>query len=221
MRKLPAGAYLVALICFLLPFVEVSCNGQKVVSLTGIQLLAGTQIGGASPFGAPAQRIRPETSAILAFLGGIAALVLSLMNQRRTDIGAGACGILAAASLLALQQSITSGAPPQAMGMIQVQYQAGYFASVLAFFVGGAAAIYLAFARSATIAVPPTQPLAASPPGNPPVLQAVAASAAALPAPVLTAPPPLPKASIRFCPQCGQQINGDARFCNKCGAGQA
>ena len=46
LRKLPPAAYLLALICFLLPFVEVSCNGQKVVSLTGIQLLAGPQVGG-------------------------------------------------------------------------------------------------------------------------------------------------------------------------------
>ena len=56
---------------------------------------------------------------------------------------AGVCGILAGGALLELQQSILSGAPPQAMGLIQVQYEPAYFLSVLLFFAGAAVAFYV------------------------------------------------------------------------------
>ena len=84
---------------------------------------------------------------VIAFVAGIAGLVLSVLKQRRTDIIGGVCGIVAGGALLALQQSILSGAPPQAMGLIQVQYQPAYFLSVLLFFAGAAVAFYVAFAR--------------------------------------------------------------------------
>ena len=106
LRKLPPAAYLLALICFLLPFVEVSCNGQKIVSLTGLQLLAGPQIGdGSGMFAQRKHQAKPETSVVVAFVAGIAGLVLSVLKQRRTDIFAGVCGILAGGALPELQQS--------------------------------------------------------------------------------------------------------------------
>src|SRR5664279_3122805 len=112
LRKIPPAGYLLALICFLLPFVEVSCNGQRVVSLPGLQLLAGPQVdGGGGMFAQPKQQVKPETSVVIAFVAGIAGLVLSVLKQRRTDIIAGVCCMVAAGSLLALQQSILSGAP--------------------------------------------------------------------------------------------------------------
>ena len=222
-RKLPAAAYLLALICFLLPFVEISCNNQKVISFTGMQLLGGTQLpGSGGPFGGPAQRIKPDDSVVLAFIAGIAAVVLSFLNQRRTDIGAGACGIVAAGSLLTLQHSIAAGTPPQAMGPIQVQYQGGYYLSLLSFLAGAALSFYLAFAQrlaaAAVIASPPSAP-PVTPALSPPVAQANAAYAAQ--AAVAPVPQASPAPRPRFCTRCGQQIAGDARFCGGCGAAQA
>ena len=227
LRKLPPAAYLLALICFLLPFVEVSCNGQKVVSLTGLQLLAGPQVGnGSEIFGQPKQQAKPETSVVVAFVAGIAGLVLSVLKQRRTDIFAGVCGILAGGALLELQQSILSGAPPQAMGLIQVQYEPAYFLSVLLFFAGAAVAFYVSFtqpseaaARVPALAAPYPAP---SPPASPPMLQAsVSHTAPSHPQTVIMPPPLSPASSLRFCPRCGQQLAVDARFCPKCGSAQA
>jgi hypothetical protein len=220
LRKLPPAAYLLALICFSLPFVEVSCNGQKMVSLTGLQLLAGPQMGGAAGmFAQPQQQVKPETSVVVAFVAGIAGLVLSVLKQRRTDIFAGVCGVLGGGSLLTLQQSILSGAPPQALGLIQVQYQPAYFVSVLLFFAGAAVLFYVAFARRdvSTASLPaPAAPY----PAPPLALQAnVSYAAPTHPQTVTTSPPP-PATMLRFCPHCGRQLAADARFCPKCGAAQ-
>lgn len=224
-RKLPPAAYLLALICFLLPFVEVSCNGQKVVSLTGIQLLSGPQVGGGTGmFAQPQQQVKPETSVVIAFVAGIAGLVLSVLKQRRTDIIGAVCGIVGGASLLALQQSILSGAPPQAMGLIQVQYQPAYFLSVLLFFAGAAVSFYVAFAKqgasTASLPAPATPYPAPSPPASPPMLQANVSRAAPSHPQTVIMPPPLPAGNLRFCSHCGQQLAADSRFCGKCGAAQ-
>lgn len=221
LRKLPPAAYLLALICFLLPFVEVSCNGQKVVSLTGIQLLAGPQVGGGvGMFAQPKQQVKPETSVVIAFIGGIAGLVLSLLKQRRTDIVAGVCGIVGGGSLLVLQQSILSGAPPQALGLIQVQYQPAYFLSLLLFFAGAAVAFYVAFARPPELAanIPALAPQYPAP--SPPVLQANFPHTAPAHPETVIMPPPRVTSTLRFCSHCGQQLAADARFCPKCGSAQ-
>ncbi len=225
LRKFPPAAYLLALICFLLPFVEVSCNGQKVVSLTGIQLLAGPQVGGGTGmFAQPQQQVRPETSVVVAFVAGIAGLVLSVLKQRRTDIIGGVCGIIGGGSLLALQQSILSGAPPQAMGLIQVQYQPAYFLSVLLFFAGAALMFYVAFAKPgvpiASLPAPATPYPAPSPPASPPMLPTDVSHPARSHPQTVVMPPTLPAATLRFCPQCGQQLAADSRFCGKCGSAQ-
>jgi zinc-ribbon domain len=225
LRKLPPAAYLLALICFLLPFVEVSCNGQKVVSLTGIQLLAGPQVGGGTGiFAQPQQQVRPETSVVVAFVAGIAGLVLSVLKQRRTDIIGGVCGIIGGGSLLALQQSILSGAPPQAMGLIQIQYQPAYFLSVLLFFAGSVMMFYVAFARQSTsvpsLPASATPYPASSPPISPPMLKADVSYARPSHPQTVIMPPPLAAATLRFCPRCGQQLAVDARFCPKCGSAQ-
>jgi len=227
--KLPPASYLLALICFLLPFVEVSCNGQKMVSLTGVQLLAGTQIGATPGALAPPSQIKPETAVVLAFIAGVAGLALSLLNQRRTRVIAGISGIVAAASLLALQQSIASGAPPQAMGLLQIQYQPGYFLSIGLFFVGAALLLYFAFARQAEFAThlpAPSPPYpAASPPASPAVSQSSLGHAPTQALPVFGqaggVPQSLPSPTLRFCSHCGHQLAGDARFCAKCGSAQA
>ncbi len=225
LRKLPPAAYLLALICFLLPFVEVSCNGQKVVSLTGIQLLAGPQIGGGvGMFAQPQQQVKPETSVVVAFVAGIAGLVLSVLKQRRTDIIGAVCGIIGGGSLLALQQSILSGAPPQAMGLIQIQYQPAYFLSVLLFFAGAVMMFYVAFARQSTsvpsLPASATPYPASSPPISPPILKADVSYAPPSHPQTVIMPPPLAAATLRFCPRCGQQLAADARFCPKCGSAQ-
>ncbi|MGA2903716.1 MAG: zinc ribbon domain-containing protein [Candidatus Korobacteraceae bacterium] len=247
LRNLPPAVYLIALICFLFPFIEVSCSGQKVASLSGIDLLTGTHAGPVSEMLASQGReTKPATPVALAFLAGIAGLVMSLLKQSSTSVIGGVCGVFSAGCLLALQQSLTSGAPPEALGLIQVQYQPGYYLSVLLFFGGAAVLFYSEFSkRPAVAAAPPSAspPVLASPPvapmaGTPvppPEASYAAAAVSSSPAPTQAtvepaSPGPAPAAFAvpspatvppRFCTHCGQQLAPEARFCAKCGAALA
>ena len=44
MRRFTPAIYVLTLICFFLPFTHISCEGRKVASFTGIQLVTGTSI---------------------------------------------------------------------------------------------------------------------------------------------------------------------------------
>jgi len=38
--------YAIAIVYFILPFVQLSCEGEKMISFTGVQLVTGTEIRG-------------------------------------------------------------------------------------------------------------------------------------------------------------------------------
>lgn len=68
-RKLSPAAFVLALICFFLPFANFSCQGHQVATFSGIQLATGTTVKQPQVFGAPrSQRVDPEPFAVLALL---------------------------------------------------------------------------------------------------------------------------------------------------------
>ncbi|MBM3243119.1 hypothetical protein FJZ31_43220, partial [Candidatus Poribacteria bacterium] len=48
-KKLSPAIFVIILICFFLPFVSASCGGQKLATLSGVQLVTGTTVEGARP----------------------------------------------------------------------------------------------------------------------------------------------------------------------------
>ena len=51
LKKLSPGFYIVIILLFLLPFVNLSCSGQTIMSLTGFQLISGTEYSEHDMFG--------------------------------------------------------------------------------------------------------------------------------------------------------------------------
>lgn len=105
MFNLARAAKGVALLCFVLPFVTVSCAGTTIGQITGVQLATGSvgQIGQNMP-GAPtggAAAAAPESSLDIFALGAalliIAGLVVTfVLARRRASLIAMACAALAA-----------------------------------------------------------------------------------------------------------------------------
>lgn len=77
-HKIGSVGAALAVLCFFLPWILVSCGGQTI-SLNGWQLAAGTNIG----TGYVSQRLPGKPILFLALLGGLGALGLAYLAYRR------------------------------------------------------------------------------------------------------------------------------------------
>jgi zinc-ribbon domain len=131
-KKLPPAAFVLALLCFVLPFVTFSCQGQKVITLNGLQLVTGTSIQQPQMFGPPqSQRVAPEPLAILAFLALIAGVPLSFLKGQKGAMASTVISGLAFIFLAAMASKLGSDATRQGGGAIQVSFEAGFYFTLL------------------------------------------------------------------------------------------
>jgi hypothetical protein len=127
-KKLSLAAFLLALICFFLPFVTFSCQGQTVASLSGIQLATGTKIQQPQVFGPPKEhKVDAEPLATAALLSVLAALVLSFLREKKWGVGSAALAALGVILLAALKSKLDGDTLRHGEGVIQVSYGAGYY----------------------------------------------------------------------------------------------
>jgi hypothetical protein len=195
--KVSPVIFVLATLCFLLPFVTVSCNGQKVASLTGVELATGTTVDQPQVFG-PAQkkRVGAEPLATLAALCAIAGIGLSFLGSRLA-LAPAVSGAAGALFLLLLQSKLNSDMSKEAQGAFRLDFEVG-FVLVLLFFAAGAAWNFYQFFQS--------KKLAAAPAVSPPAMRANVAAASG---PGTTA--------AFFCTYCGQAVTAGTRFCGGCG----
>lgn len=141
-NKVPPAALIIALICFFLPFVTFSCQGQKIVSLTGIQLVTGSLIQQPQMFGpATSQKLSPEPLAIVTLLSVILGLGLSLTKGKKGVYCPLFLAGLGFVCVLALQSKLENDALGQGGGAIQVQFEAGFYLLLLLLLASAAASI--------------------------------------------------------------------------------
>ena len=127
-RKLSPAAFVLALICFFLPFATFSCQGQRVAGFSGIQLATGTRVQQPQVFGPPKERkVDAEPLATFALLSVLAGVVLSFLKGKKWAGGTAALAALGVILLAALKSKLDGDALRQGGGVIQVSYGAGYF----------------------------------------------------------------------------------------------
>ena len=106
------GAKGIALLCFLLPWVTVSCAGQPLVRMTGVglatgdvDLVAGRGLfpgaGAENPAAGFAQSAQPDPLVIVAAVLIVAGLALTFLKPLRTGVLAAMAAAVAAAVLIA------------------------------------------------------------------------------------------------------------------------
>ncbi|HEX4199318.1 MAG TPA: hypothetical protein VHZ26_17925 [Caulobacteraceae bacterium] len=144
-------AKLIALLGFVFPWVLVSCAGQPVGRLTGIDLATGNQLG------------RPDLWVVLSLAAVVLGLVVSfLLTGRRAIVAMAAAAIVAlAASVVGVSDigvtAQSAGAAPverpvNAVGQVDLQY--GYIITV-AGLLTALAACGAALARRGSNTAPP------------------------------------------------------------------
>ncbi len=204
LRKLSPVSYILALLCFLLPFVQISCGGQKLVSLTGVQLMTGTEIKPPNEiFGMKAEssdlkmtsksKTDPNWFAAIAFVAGLAGVLFALVKMERGGLIGGIAGAVGAVSLLIMRVNISGELSKNPMGAaFTIDYEAGYYLALL-LLIFGAVTLLMAEFKPGTLQ------------------SATAGGEAPLPTPSGQAVP------AGVCSKCGAPLKDGSRFCGACG----
>ena len=130
MRRFTPAIYGLTLICFFLPFTHISCEGRKVASLTGIQLVTGTSV----TVEGKTEKIDPEPLAILLLCTAV--VELAVKTRTRVSIIVGVIGLTL---LLFLKAEIDSEVLKRGEGVLKAEYAVGFWLMLISFF--GAIAI--------------------------------------------------------------------------------
>jgi hypothetical protein len=192
--KVSPAIFFAAVVCFLLPFITVSCGTQKVGRFSGLQIADGTSLDRPEVLGrAPKEKVDVEVMATIAGLCALGGLLLSFVRGQ-TLIPAMVSAV-GAMSLFLMKARLDQRVAQQGQGMLQVNYEVGYWLEILLLIAGTAWNAYRY--------IQPGELLPAS-------------------APVLPAPGkhPVPSTVGRpgiFCPACGA-LSSAGRLCNSCGA---
>lgn len=148
-NKFSPAMFGLAVLCFFLPFTHISCQGDRVATFSGIQLVAGTRVpsgdldvlGGTSR--ATQQRIGPELLAIVAFVSAVVGLVMAIKKGTPRWVGGLVAGAVGALALLGLKVRIDNAVLREGEGLLSAEYGSGFYLAGLAFVCAAAVSGYL------------------------------------------------------------------------------
>ena len=190
----PALFLLVAL-CFFLPFVSFTCQGQRIATITGMELVTGTKIEKFEMQNIDSQQTNPdldkerdvksEPLAVAAFIFALLGIVISIIPRysKLLSVIAGAIGAL---MLLFLRSSIGGEVTGDFdFKIIDVSYEWGYYLALLLFIGVFALNLYWMITENKVTAGSAIDDLQFS--------------------------------DVIYCPKCGTSNKSGSIFCAKCG----
>ena len=149
-------AFAAIVVLFFFSFVNFKCNGTKVASVSGFNLVTGTHIKtpmsglddmsgyfnngeSSSRRETKGEKVPSNNWAILAFLSAIAGVAVFYKKVKKEALIGFVIGIVGSVSLLVLRWTVKSTVESEANGMvsIEVDFAFGYWMSLLMFIVGG------------------------------------------------------------------------------------
>jgi len=130
-------ALLAGAACFLFTFFDISCGGQHLASLSGVQLVAGTSIEQPAGFGeVQKRRLEPEPLALLALGALVLGGGISLVRRREGLLAASLLGAIALVALVVLKSRLDAEALKQGQGLLRVTWGFGYFGAAALAVIG-------------------------------------------------------------------------------------
>jgi hypothetical protein len=145
-RKASITIHLLVVLCFLLPFAEISCGGQTA-SISGVKMAFGGTVKG--------EKVSAEPMAMLALLAGVAGFVTALLRSKDIPLLSIITGGAGAILMVLLKSRVSDAVGKQSFGLIQVEMQFAFWSCLL---------LFLAAAGIGGIAL--AQRSQAPPPGN-------------------------------------------------------
>lgn len=153
-RRRSPYMFIVAGLCFFLPFITISCSGQKIATLSGRQLVTGAEITIENPvagleeeFGTTTGEEAPseteETDPSIWAIVALAAAVLGIavgfvLKGRARSIGSIAAALIGLVGLIGLRFDL-EGDVEEAEGLVVINYRIGYWLVALFFVLLGIA----------------------------------------------------------------------------------
>ncbi|MFP4058513.1 MAG: FHA domain-containing protein [Candidatus Brocadiia bacterium] len=136
--KLSPAGFAAVVLAFFLPFLHISCEGERLATFRGIDMVVGKKleqseeledIGGAGDEG---EQGGIEGLAVVAFVAALAGLVLGFFKRRGTLLGAAIAGGLGVLFLLLLRVKLASDFR-EFEGMVKLEYTVGYWLAMVLF----------------------------------------------------------------------------------------
>lgn len=145
--------YVIGIACFILPFIQISCSGEKVMTFTGVQLVTGSEM--AQPMSDEKQKIPPEPTAIIALVALVVGVVFAIQISRGGAILSAVSGGVALIFMIVLKTNMDAEIMKEAGGMpISADYQMGFWGVCIASAVGAILSLMRLQGAGAT---PPSQ----------------------------------------------------------------
>ena len=216
--KVSPVIFIASILCFLFPFMTVSCGGHQVASFTGAQLAIGTTVEQPQMFGPPQkQKVDPDPFAALAGLCAVIGMASSFTGTG-TAIVQAICGALGSLSLFLMKSRMDDQILKQGRGMLQVNYETGFSFALVLLIAGAAWNAFLFSQRKRDIIT--DLPLAQQSNGG--------SEHASREGPGPSATPPIsgpghspaqhfPNTDTNVCSNCGAETGETSKFCKSCG----
>lgn len=195
-RVISPALFGIIIICFFLPWVNVSCQNYKIASISGIQFVTGTsleepqmfkqQFGAQnmSPRPMKQEKIKPQLYVILSLICVIAGLVFSFVKWKSgmliTSISGAAGFIFILLQKLKLENELVQ----KSQGLIQLEYLLGFYLTLILFLLAVAINVYSLTQRESLVTIPNKK---------------------------------FSKSQFKFCPECGTKNAASNVFCKECG----
>lgn len=144
-KKFSPAVFGMIIISFFLPFAEVSCSGQRIMSVTGLQMVTGTTIQQPGMFGeeTESQKIAPQPLAIVTLSCVVIGLILSFIRNRRSAILPAVSAAIGTVTLVLLKSKIDNDVFTEGGGAIQVRYVLGFWVMLILLIVAVGLNVYV------------------------------------------------------------------------------
>lgn len=121
------------LLCFLMPFLTLTCGGGKLITMNGINMATGTSISSKDPWSGrvKTEKIQPEILVAVAGLAAIAALGLAFASGRSGQLASMLASSACAASLLLTKFKVEGDVVKQGQGVVGAQWEVGFWLALL------------------------------------------------------------------------------------------
>lgn len=159
LKKFSPAVFGIALICFFLPWVNLSCQGQHIASLTGLQLVTGMTIHQAEGMFSKGkeEKLDSEPLAVVVLISTILGFALSFLKSRKSSLITSIVGFVGFILLLLLKSKIDNAAISEGQGIIQIGYAIGFWLLLLLFIGAIALNSYLYFGSKKQVQTLPPQ----------------------------------------------------------------